>query len=983
MVRLALSLLGPLQITFDDRSAGGLSSAKVRALLIYLAVGANHSHPRAALAELLWPEQPGQTARHNLRQALSVLRQALGDDAATPCFLLVTRDTAQFNPASATWLDVAEFTRLLDACDRHGHDRRTTCTECAGRLAQAAALYRGSFLDQFALGDSVAFEEWALVKREALHRRAMQALADLAAYHELRGEDTAACAYARQQLAIEPWHEDAHRRLMRLLAQTGQRAGAVAQYARCRQILAAELGIEPEPATAALYERIRTGALQAQADTEALGHEAYGMPALAGPPAGRRRHNLPQPLTPFVGRQREIAELSGLIHNPAHRLITILGPGGLGKTALAVEVARWQTEAFADGVWFVSLAPLQADSDIAPAIANALDVQLSQRDRPEAQLIHYLRDRSMLLVLDNFEQVLSGAEFVASILREAPHVRLLATSREALGLLSETPYYLKGLDVPEVLSEAALPQNSAVELFVQIARRAQYRFAPDRQELLDIAAICRTVQGMPLAIVLAASWTTMLAPADILAEIGRSYDFLEAHSADLPKRLRSIRLVFTSVWDRLNSAERRVCAALSVFRGGFTRTAAQHVAGATLPVLKSLVNKSLLQYDPNTLRYDMHELLRQYAGEQLDPERVPVEQRHADYYLTFVEQAERDLFGADQLTWARRIEADHANVLAALYWLRARHQVEPALRLSGALGPFWQVRSHLREGKEWLEATLALSDQAIREGDGSRAHLEARARVLHRLGYNLFALASTPPLAARARFEQAYDLYLRLGDEHGQADALIGRGLVARSLNESAHARTYLERGLALARKTGYRRGMYWALHFLAGWYHIQGEHARAELLYDESLALARERGDLWRQGFMLSDLARLKLERRDFAQAHALYRESLLVRRELEHKYGVVDSLVGLACLGIATYAAQERIALLLGAAEGIAQTVGIRLEDALRHHGPAYTEQIAGQRRDPAFAAAWSTGRAASLEQAIAEALRAEGSGVANDSG
>jgi len=973
MVRLALSLLGPLHITFDDRSVGGLSSAKVRALLIYLAVEANRSHPRAALAELLWPEQPGQTARHNLRQALSVLRHALGDDAATPSFLLMTRDTAQFNPASATWLDVAEFTRLLDACDRHRHDQRTTCTECVGRLAQAVALYRGSFLDQFAIGDSVAFEEWALVKREALYRRAIQVLADLAAYHELRGEAAAACAYARQQLEIEPWHEDAHRCLMRLLARTGQRSSAVAQYARCRQILAAELGIEPEVATTALYERIRAGALQAQADTEALGHEVYGMPALADPLAGRRRHNLPQPLTPFVGRQREIAELPGLIQNPAHRLITILGPGGMGKTALAVEVARRHTGEFADGVSFVPLAPLQADSDIAPAIAKSLDVQLSQRDRPEEQLIHYLRDRSMLLVLDNFEQVLSGAEFVASILREAPDVRLLATSREALGLLSETPYYLTGLDVPEARSEAALPQNSAVELFVQTARRAQYHFAPDRQELLDIAAICRTVQGMPLAIVLAASWTNMLAPADILAEICQSYDFLESQSADLPERLRSIRRVFTSIWNRLNSAERRACAALSVFRGGFTRTAAQHVAGATLPVLKSLMSKSLLQHDPNTLRYDMHELLRQYAGEHLDPERDSVEQRHADYYLAFVEQAERDLFGVDQLTWLRRIEADHANVLAALHWLCARHQVEPALRLCGALGPFWQARSHLREGKQWLEAALALSDQAIHDGNGSRAHLEARARVLHRLGYILFALAT--PLAARARIEQAYELYLRVGDEHGQADALIGRGLVARSLNESAQARTYLERGLALARKRGYRRGTYWALHFLAGWYHIQGDSERAEALYDQSLALAREQGDLWRQGFMLSDLARLKLERRDFASAHALYRESLIMRRALEHKWGVVDCLVGLACLGIATHAAAERIALVLGAAEGIAQTVGLRLEDALGHHGPAYAEQIAGLHGDPAFAAAWSQGRAASLEQAIAEAIGVEG--------
>jgi DNA-binding SARP family transcriptional activator/predicted ATPase len=785
MAHLALSLLGPLHITVDDRPISGLSAAKVRALLIYLTVESSHPHPRATLAELLWPEQPEQTARHRLRQALSVLRHALGDDAAAPSFLLLTRDTAQLNPASDVWLDVAVFANLLDVCDRHSHDQRTTCTECAVRLVQTAAVYRGSFLDQFAIGDSVAFEEWALVRREELHRRAIQALTDLATYHDLRGEATTACTYARQQLEIEPWHEEAHQRLMRLLAQTGQRSSALAQYARCRQILASEFGIDPEPATTGLYERIRAGALPGQADTEPLGNEDLTTPALTSRRAGTQRHNLPHPLTPFVGRQREIAELSSLSQNPAHRLITMLGSGGVGKTVLAVEVARRQTGEFADGVWFVSLAPLQADSDIAPAIAKALDIQLSQPDHLEVQLIRYLRDHSMLLVLDNFEQVLSGAEFVATMLREAPQLRLLITSREALGLLSETPYYLGGLDVPEALSEVPPHQNSAVQLFIQTAQRAQHRFVPDRQELMDIGAICRTVQGMPLAIILAASWANLLAPADILREIGQSYDFLEANSVDLPERLRSIRRVFTSVWNRLTSTERHVCAALSVFRGGFTRTAAQHVAGATLPILKILVNKSLLQHDPYTLRYDMHELLRQYAGEQLDVERETVEQQHANYHLALVEQAEHHLFATDQIIWYRRIEDDYPNVLAAQQWFLERGQVEPALRMSGALGLFWQVREHIvGEGKGWMEAALVLSDQALRDGVDDRAHLQARAKVLQALGICLFTMELR--LEGCSRIEQAYELSLLLGDEHGQADTLCARGYFAIALKESA-----------------------------------------------------------------------------------------------------------------------------------------------------------------------------------------------------
>src|SRR5262245_44146310 len=305
MARLSLSLLGAVQVGLDRAAITAFDSDKVRALLIYLAVEAQQPHRRESLVGLLWPESTDVAARRSLSQALYNLRQAIGDQTATPPYFHIRREALQFNTASDHALDVATFTTLLDQCDTHPHQRIETCLACAQRLQHAAALYRGSFLEQFSLADSAAFEEWTHINREALHRRALQALAQLAAHYEARGDYEAARRYAARQLELDPWREEAHRQLMRALALNGERSAALAQYETCRRVLADELGVEPSEETTALYRQIQAGELQAE-------HLARG---------SGRIDNLPQVLTPFVGRSHEVAELVGLLADPTCRLL--------------------------------------------------------------------------------------------------------------------------------------------------------------------------------------------------------------------------------------------------------------------------------------------------------------------------------------------------------------------------------------------------------------------------------------------------------------------------------------------------------------------------------------------------------------------------------------------------------------------------------------------------------------------------------------
>ncbi|MCP4541032.1 MAG: AAA family ATPase [Chloroflexi bacterium] len=360
-------------------------------------------------------------------------------------------------------------------------------------------------------------------------------------------------------------------------------------------------------------------------------------------------HNLPVQTIPFVGREAELVQLANLLADPNTRLVTVLGPGGMGKTRLALEAAVARQENFVHGAYFVSLAPLRDAENIVPTVAQAVGYLFQGDGRdPKEQLVDYLSQKRALLIMDNFEHLIEGAGLVSEILQTAPGVRVLATAREPLNLQEEIHFRIGGLNFPakETLKDAASwTEYSAMRLFVLSARRVLPGFTPESGDLRHVVRICQLVDGMPLGIVLAAAWAEMLSLQEIADEINHSLDVLETEARNVPARHRSVRAMFDATWNRLADTERQILMQLSVFRGGFTRDAAQRVTGAGLRTLKTLVNKSLLRRDHDTGRYEVHELLRQYAEERLKSSGNAVAARdtHCEYYLVALHQHEADL----------------------------------------------------------------------------------------------------------------------------------------------------------------------------------------------------------------------------------------------------------------------------------------------------------------------------------------------------
>ncbi|HEY3288980.1 MAG TPA: BTAD domain-containing putative transcriptional regulator, partial [Anaerolineae bacterium] len=643
MTLLSLNVLGMLRVSLDGQPVVGFESNKTRALLVFLAVEAEHPHSREKLAGLFWPDQPEQVARNNLRQSIANLRHAIGDQSGDRAFLSVTRESVQFNASKDTWLDAITFTGLILACDKHAHRNPLTCQSCADRLLQASQLYRGNFLDQFFVNDSNAFEEWALVKREELRRLALQTFYRLASLYERSAKFELAFEYASRQLALDPWREEAHRQAMRALALGGQRSVALAQYETCRHVLADELNAKPSHETTALYEQIRS---EASVVTYQAGESL--------PTA------LPVSATPFIGRDKEMAEIAQLLENPSCRLITLIGLGGIGKTRLAIQAASQLAVTFDGGVCYVSLAPLNSSEHIVGAIADSIKFAFSSQQDPAEQLLQNLQDlkHDILLLLDNFEHLLAGAGFISEIIRRAPRVTLLVTSRERLNVSGEWTYEVLGLQVPDVEPDEGC---SATRLFCQSAHQASADFTYSALNQPFINSICRLVEGMPLAIELAAAWVNVISCQAIALELEHSLAFLSSSRRVISDRHRSLQVVFDHSWNLLTGEERRLLRRLAVFRGGFRREALLEVAGAPLSVLAALVDKSLIRRVPHDAeRYDMHEFLRMCACEKLveSGELEQTHERHLSYLTALVEEAGLEYNGPRQQQWLDRIEKE-------------------------------------------------------------------------------------------------------------------------------------------------------------------------------------------------------------------------------------------------------------------------------------------------------------------------------------
>ncbi len=889
MANLTLGLLGSLQVLVANAPITNFESNKARALLAYLAVEAGSAHRRESLIGLLWPDSPEEAARHNLRQTLLALRRAIGDRTAKPPYLLITRDEIQFNTAADYSLDVAAFNAHLAACDTHSHRQLETCSTCATHLKEAAELYRGKFLQQFFLQDSAPFEEWALVQRERLHQRALEALTHLAAYYEQHADYEAARRYASRQLELDPWREQAHRQLMRALALVGRRSEALIQYETCRRVLADELGVEPSAETQALYGQISRGELTAKRE-----EASHAPPVIL--------HPLPSQLTPFIGRERELADLHRLLSDPQCRLLTLVGPGGIGKTRLALQAAANQRQSFIHGAAFVSLASVASPALIVHVIAEALGLAFHSASDPKAQLLGYLAEKQVLLVLDNFEHLMAGAGLCVEILEHALEVKVLVTSREQLNLSGEWVFEVRGLAFPWSEQSEGFEDYSAVSLFRQRAQRARVGFELKGEERGAVAKTCRMLEGMPLGIELAAAWVRTLSCREIAGQIERNMDFLATSVRDLPERHRSLRAVFNQSWSMLTPEERSVMSKLSVFRGGFQREAAERVAGASLSILASLVAKSLVRRTESDRptgtfgRYDLHEMIRQYARERLiesDEFEVACGE-HMRFFLELAESAEPKLRGVEQIAWLDRLERDHDNLRAALEWsfgcietnadasLEREQAGRESLRLAGALYMFWKRRAHWSEARDWLRRALALTSDLPCAGE--------RAKALDAAVLLAAEQADTKPASQLA--EENLALARELGDPYSIARTLNTFGFLLWKKKDFAGARASCEEALGTFRELGDRSASADALHNLSHVAINQGDYQAAQSYCGEAAAIYKELGDNLGLTDALGDLGLLAYLRKDYAPARAYLEESLVRFREAASVPGAVSAL-------------------------------------------------------------------------------------------
>ncbi|MCI0521576.1 MAG: tetratricopeptide repeat protein, partial [Chloroflexi bacterium] len=816
-------------------------------------------------------------------------------------WLQASGDRLEVRPGAQVWVDVAQLRAFLSACQKHGHPAAEVCPACPPLLAQAVELYRGDFMAGFALDDSAAFDEWQFFEAEGLRQELASALERLTRFHAERDEFEPAIEYARRWLALDPWNEPQQRRLMTLYARSGQTSAALRQYDAYTRSLQQERGLRPGEETRLLRKRIAAGELQTASE---LGQ------------AARRAHNLPLQPTPFVGREMELAEIRRLLDDPDCRLLTLVGLGGSGKTRLALQAAAGWLDKMPDGVFFVPLASLSAAEFIVPAIVDALRLPLSQRGvEPQevagetggalqALFLNYLRDKRLLLVLDNFEHLLEGAGLVEAILNSAPGTRLLLTSRERLGLRGEWALEVSGLPYP--LADAALAayqDYDAVQLFLQNARRSWLGFSPGQDDLAAVGRICRLVEGVPLGIELAATWIRALSPQEIAAEIENNLDFLHTTLRDVPPRHRSLRAVFAQSWALLSGDGRACFRKLAIFRGGFTRQAAGQVAGASLAALASLVDKSLLRRAPSG-RYEMHELLRQFASERLNAvprERDVLLERHSAHYLGLLQGLEADLKGKAQKAALETLRQEIENVRQAWRW--AVEQAKFAHLHAAAMSMFlyFDIRSRFQEGAEMFsEIADALSQRCASPADA------LAAPDLHALlGLALMAQGWFVHFSSMLRAKALYEAGLQRlealppGWELAFANVLIAFSSDYINLEEVEQR---LRVSVAIYRQGQDAWGEALALEAL-GSALAAARKEGAEQAVLKSLELRRQLGDLWGCTLALFTLARIAELEHELELAGERYRQSLDLRRGLgEDQAGValcLNSLGRIACKG------------------------------------------------------------------------------------
>jgi predicted ATPase/DNA-binding SARP family transcriptional activator len=915
-------LLGPFEVEIDGEPVV-LGGQKQRALLATLLLEPNRIVSADRLIDAVWGENPPETARNTVQVYISQLRKRL------PAGALETAPPGYRLSVDPATIDLFEFARLCD----EGRSALASgdAASAAEILGSALDLWRGAALADLT---AVPLVQAELLRLEELRADACEDRIDA----ELAlGRHRELVPKLEGLIGEYPLRERLRAQLMLALYRAGRQADALSAYQRARTTLVEELGIEPGEALRKLERAI-------------LAHD----PSLELAEPGRiSPHRLPAPLHALLGRERELAALTDLLRKPDTRLVTLTGPGGIGKTSLAFELGRRLAADFIEGSAVALLGTLDDPGRVARAILEALEIPETGL-APLDELTRALAQSELLLVVDNFEQVLAAAPFISQLLTACPSVKVVVTSRAPLHVAGEHEF-----PVPP------LAEDEAAELFITRAQAANPRFELGEENAAAVAELCAKLDGLPLAIELAAARSKLLPPAALLARLGNRLELLTDGRRDAPRHQQTLRLTLDWSYDLLAPEAQRLFAQLAVFAGGCTLASAEVVCrinGSVLDGLAGLVDESLLvQREDNEPRFTMLQLVRDYALERLkgSGESDDVHRRHLEHFVALAEEAEPRLAGAEQAAWLAHIEDEHDNLRAALAYALESGRPEFALRLVVGIRRFWQIHGYLAEGRQSLRSALAATEGtqselranafnmlgilAGEQGDFDAAHGEfaaaaEEARVVGATRSLSSALVNLGNLsffsgdldAARNLYRESIDHFAALGDLRGQALARENIGLLALTADDAAEAVTWLTA-------------------------------ARDQ---------AREAGDELEVGHATRSLAAANIELGNGAEAMSLLAESLAIARELGDTHGIAESLETFAGLS-ATMGEPARAATLFGASDATRASIGARRQPDHEILHERWLGRTLANLETSAYSRLYEDGRALTLDSACEFAL------------